>query len=140
MTYVGSSLMLKSETAIRHYFKCTSSRPVSYFRFALKNADNTWADLTPVESGEFYYVEIPNIASADLGRTYTIRVLPKGIPPQDEGSIYNEWVYSPMSYVYKVLTLREANSSSVSMALENAVKALTLYYQAAEAYFALLNA
>ncbi|MBR4727692.1 MAG: InlB B-repeat-containing protein [Clostridia bacterium] len=139
LTYVGSSLVLQSETAIRHYFIATGSHAVSYFRFSLKNADNTWTDLTPVESGEYYYVEIPNISSADLGRTYTVRVLPKGIPPQDEGSIYNEWNYSAMSYVYKALTQYENGNARISDALAAAVKALTLYYQAADVYFAQQN-
>ncbi|MBR4727025.1 MAG: hypothetical protein IK080_03960 [Clostridia bacterium] len=49
------------------------------------------------------------------------------------------WDYSAMSYVRKALMKYEANDPTISEELANAVKALTLYSQAADAYFSKIS-
>ena len=66
VTYVGSSLVLRTETAIRHYFLLPEGKTVDDFYFYCWDPDNDRIDLTPVENGAYYYVEVPNIESANL--------------------------------------------------------------------------
>ncbi|MBR2731446.1 MAG: hypothetical protein IKD72_05620 [Clostridia bacterium] len=115
----------------------------------------------PKANGSFYYVEIPNIGSGDLGKAYTVTVIDNtsgtggntiggvigGSNPgtvengyntgsvSSGSTVVNTWTYSALSYVYKVLTKAEANDPNVSEALVNVSKALTLYYLAADTYF-----
>ena len=133
VNYVGSSLVLRSETAIRHYFTLPAgATPADYT--ILLGEGNAAIELTPQANGKYYYVEIPDIPSAELGDTQTVRVI------DSIGNAVNAWTYSALSYVYKALTLFEANDPAVSDALANVTKALTLYYQAADAYFTQLHA
>ncbi|MBR2730707.1 MAG: InlB B-repeat-containing protein [Clostridia bacterium] len=128
VTYVGSSLVLRTETAIKHYFTLPAGTTLDDFNFLLGEGDTAVA-LTPIAAGNFYYVEIPNIASGNLGKAYTVTVF------DGDNNAVNTWSYSALSYVYKVLTKAEANDPTVSAELANVSKALTLYYQAADAYF-----
>ena len=128
VTYVGSSLVMRTETAIKHYFTLPAGKTLDDFSFLLGEGDTAVA-LTPKANGNFYYVEIPNIESGNLGKAYTVTVL------DGDGSAVNTWNYSAMSYVYKVLTKAEANDPAVSAELLDAVRALALYYDAAKAYF-----
>ncbi|MBQ6267623.1 MAG: InlB B-repeat-containing protein [Clostridia bacterium] len=132
VNYVGSSLVLRTETAIRHYFTLPAGATLDDYTFLLGESENATA-LTPQVSGSFCYVEIPNIPSAELGAARTVTVL------DGDGNAVNTWIYSALSYAQKVLTKYEANDPSVSEDLANACKALTLYYQAADAYFAQQN-
>ena len=128
VTYVGSSLVLRTETAIKHYFKLPAGKTVDDFTFLLGDGNDAIV-LTPKANGSFYYVEIPNIRSGDLGTAYTVKVV------NDSGNENNFWTYSALSYVHKVLTKAEAFDAVDSAKLANVCKALTLYYQAADAYF-----
>ncbi len=129
VSYYGSSLLLRTETAVRHYFTLPAGKTIDDFTFIL-DTDESATELTATASGKLYYVEIPDIASANLGRDYTVIVF------DGDGNIVNTWTYSAFSYVYKVLTLAESNSPSVSEALVNTAKALAVYCGAAEMYFA----
>ena len=126
--YYGSSLVMRTETAIRHYFKLPAGNTVDEFTFLLDDGDTAVA-LTPAANGNFCYVEIPNIESGNLGKSYTVTVL------DGDGSAVNTWTYSALSYVYKVLAKAEANDPAVNAELANVSKALALYSQAADAYF-----
>ncbi|MBQ6267320.1 MAG: leucine-rich repeat protein [Clostridia bacterium] len=128
VTYVGSSLMLRSETAIKHYFTLPAGKTLDDYTFLLGEGDAA-IRLTPQTSGGYCFVELPDIASGHLGTAYTVTVL------DGDGNAVNTWRYSAMSYVYKALTKYAANDPAVSDALVAAVKALTLYYQAADAFF-----
>ena len=55
-------------------------------------------------------------------------------------TVVNTWICSALSCVFKALTNYEANDPAVSDNLANAAKALTLYFQAADAYFTQNNA
>ena len=133
VNYVGSSLVMRTETTIKHYFTLPAGKTLDDYTFLLGEGD-TAVELTPQISGNYICVEIPDIGSGNLGTAYTVTVL------DGNGSAVNTWTYSAMSYAYKALTKYEANDPSVSDALANAVKALTFYYQAADAYFSQNNA
>ena len=113
LKYEGSNLMLTSETCIRHFFTVQSGHDISEYTFKLDGKK-----LTPVKSGKMYYVEIPNIASGNLDKTYTVTA--GGITIQ----------YSAMSYVYTQLGKTDLDSD-----LANTLKALYLYNQEANAYY-----
>ena len=119
VAYYGSSLMLRTTTAIRHYFTVPAGKAVDDFTFTCGGET-----LTPNVSGSYYYVEISDIASAELGTPYTVTVTDAG------GSTVNAWTYSAMSYAYKALTKENADA-----ALIDAAKALAVYYGAAKQYF-----
>ena len=104
ITYYGSSLLLESNTTVRHYFKDAKGTAVIAYGFS------------GYKDG-YYYTDITDISAANLGTPQTTTI--------------GDWSisYSPMSYAYDVL-----NSDTASDNLKNLVKALYLYNQAAEAY------
>ena len=128
VNYVGSSLVMRTETTIKHYFTLPAGKTLDGYTFLLGEGAAA-VELTPQISGNYDCVEIPDIGSGNLGTAYTVTVL------DADGNTVNTWSYSAMSYVFKALTKYEANDPSISDALANVTKALTLYYQAADVYF-----
>lgn len=108
----SASLLLQSETKIRIYFKVKSGYQISDFTFTI---DAT--EVTPVQSGDEYYIEKANVAAKDLDTMYTFRL----------GN--RQLVYCGLSYVNQVLTYSKDDK------LINLAKALYCYNQAANAYF-----
>ena len=104
ITYYGSSLLLESNTTMRHYFKVAEGTDVSALSFS-------------GSKGNCYYIDIPNISAEKLGTIQNVTIGNCTIS------------YSPMSYAYAVLS-----SKNTSESLKNLVKSLYLYEQAAEAY------
>ena len=104
ITYYGSSLLLESNTTMRHYFKVAEGTYVSALSFS-------------GSKGNYYYIDIPNISAEKLGTIQNVTIGNCTIS------------YSPMSYAYAVLS-----SKNTSESLKNLVKSLYLYEQAAEAY------
>ena len=104
ITYYGSSLLLESNTTMRHYFKVTEGTDVSALSFS-------------GSKGNYYYIDIPNISAEKLGTIQNVTIGNCTIS------------YSPMSYAYAVLS-----SKNTSESLKNLVKSLYLYEQAAEVY------
>ena len=104
ITYYGSSLLLESNTTMRHYFKVAEGTDVSALSFS-------------GSKGNYYYIDIPNISAKKLGTIQNVTIGNCTIS------------YSPMSYAYAVLS-----SKNTSESLKNLVKSLYLYEQAAEAY------
>ncbi len=158
INYAGSTLVLRTKTAIRHYFTLPEGKTIDNYTFALGEGDNA-EFLTPVLKGRYYYVEISDIPSAELGdeTKVTVTVNTGGnavggvVGGSNSGSVENGyntgivpvsptvvsiWRYSALSYAYLVLSSYENGDESVSAELVNAVKALVLYYNAADAYFA----
>ena len=108
--FMGATLSLKSQTTLSLLFK--SSEPLSFScSYGMK--------VETVESGEYRLARIRNIPSALLGTSFTLSV-------GSTGSI----AYSPMNYCKKVLS-----GGSDDEALQNTVKALYFYYEAANSYF-----
>ena len=104
ITYYGSSLLLESNTTMRHYFKVAEGTDVSALSFS-------------GSKGNYYYIDISNISAEKLGTIQNVTIGNCTIS------------YSPMSYAYAVLS-----SKNTSESLKNLVKSLYLYEQAAEAY------
>ena len=128
VNYLGSSLLLRTETAIKHYFTLPAGKTLDDFTFLLGEGSDA-VELTPVANGASFYVEIADIASARLGTPYLVTVI------DGNGNIVNSWHYCAISYVYKAISQYEAGASSVSDDLANVMKALFLYYEAANYYF-----
>ena len=117
----GASLSLDSQTTLRLYFSCQGDAAIEDLRFF-------WGEqaLTPQKSGNFYCVELSDIAAKNLGTAYTIRVT------CGEASL--DVQYSAMAYGYHVL--QRDVSATRTQALKDTIAAMYLYYQAAKDYFA----
>lgn len=113
----GSSLLLKSNTVLRLFFKVDDS---------VKNSVTfTYQDQklpTKVVSG-YYTVDITDIAAQNLSDDVTITV--------DDGSNMADVTYNVMTYCYNVL----ANPDSYDETHQNIVRALYNYGEAAKTYF-----
>ena len=136
ISYYGSSLMLTSETCIRHYFSVDASQlnghTLEEYTFLWEGPDGDVA-LTPIQNGNYYYVEIPNIQSGKLGTVQTVRVY-QPVDDPDTDPLVEKWCYSGMSYALKVLTTAQ-QGGNVSNELVHVAQALGIYYNCAKAYF-----
>lgn len=116
LIHLGSSLLLKSETSLRHYFRLRSGQ-IGDYSFAVDGQS-----LTPVQKGDCWYVEIPEITAKRLGNMPTLTVT-RG------GDQLLSLRYGPLSYARCVL-LENGDET-----LADQVRALALYAQAAAEYF-----
>lgn len=118
LSYYGSSLVLKSKTTLRHYFKLTSGKINDYTFICSGEA------LFPqrYNDTDYYYVDNKEINAADLESNYTITVR--------KGKERMTFKYGPMDYIKHVLTGEEEQPQ----ALKDAVLALYWYNKAAVAY------
>lgn len=117
LTYRGSSVVLESETTIKHYFILDEGSRASDYTVTV---DGVMAQLEV--SGNTCVVRIPNVTAPKLGVAHRI-VVAKG-----SSSIVID-NYSAFSYAYMAV-----NSNS-SEALKNTVRALYCYGMAAKNYF-----
>ena len=117
LSYYGSSVLLESETTIRHYFKLTSG-DITDHTFLLDGEA-----VTPVnEAGtNYWYIDIPNIVSKDLDRVYVLEA---------DGMTIE---YNALSYAYAALNAYGNDAAKGAMC--NTVRALYEYNLAANAYF-----
>ena len=97
-SYYGSSLLLKSDTIIRHYF-----------------TEKVTEDA--VKKGGLYYIESEGIPAHKLGTEIVTGV----------GDM--EITYSPLSYAYIALSRDDVDEN-----LKSVMRAMYLYYEAAQAY------
>lgn len=102
--YYGSSLILESNTTLRHYFEVADNIDVSKYNFS-------------GNKGNYYYIDISDISADKLDVACKTSIGGYTVS------------YSPMSYAYAVLSSDKASDS-----LKNVVRALFLYNQAANAY------
>ncbi len=84
-TFSGASLSFKDKTTLRIYFKVASGKSVPAVKYGSKK-------LTPVKSGNSYYVEVANIDDTNYTDSFSVKF----------GSKYTVKV-SAMSYIYSVL-------------------------------------
>lgn len=112
----GVSLALESETALNLYFKVGGDN----LTFICNGVE-----LDSVETSSGLKVKIRNISAQDLSNTFTVEIYCNGTY---SGSI----TYSPMNYCYNVL--KDTSTAEKTVNLQNAVRALCLYNQAAIAY------
>ena len=112
----GVSLALESETALNLYFKVGGDN----LTFICNGVE-----LDAVETSSGLKVKIRNISAQNLSNTFTVEIYCNGTY---SGSI----TYSPMNYCYNVL--KDTSTAEKTVNLQNAVRALYLYNQAAIAY------
>ena len=114
--FLGSSMILESNTTLRLFFKVTGD---------IQNITFTYGDqtLTPKVRDGNYYVDIPGICASDLDKDYTVNFT--------EGTNAGSVTYNPMTYCYTIL-----KTSGYAETLKDLVKSIWLYNQAANAYFA----
>ena len=112
VSFEGSTLSLKSETTLSLYFKSGTALTFSVNGKTVETAS----------SGGYQIARIRGIAAKELQNSFTMNVSAK----DKTGSIS----YSPMNYCYNAL-----NGGTDDANLQNAVKALCLYAQAANAFF-----
>ena len=117
VTYVGSTLVLESETVLRFYFTVDSG-DASDYTFKLNGKA-----VNAQKNDKGWYVEVTNIAAKNLDKVNTLVI------SGAEGTIVTVKACA-LSYVYAVL-----NGASDDAKLINVVKGLYLYNKAADAYF-----
>ena len=117
VSYYASSLLLQSETTLRFYFTLDEGEIGDYtFKLGSKK-------VTPVQNGEYWTIDVPNVTAKNLSKSYTITV------SSSEGKVLTVKA-SGLSYAYSVL-----NGGSDEQTLIDLVKGLYLYNKDAVAYF-----
>ena len=115
--YYGSSLLLREDTTVRHYFKLKGGQ-ISQFTFTVDGQK-----VTPVQKGDYYYVQITNISARNLDTSFHVEV------SSVSSGVVITIDYSAFSYAFKQLSKGEESD------LTDLMKALVLYNQLANAYF-----
>ena len=113
VTFEDATLSLKSETSLSLYFTSETSLTFSA-------GDKT---VETVSSGNYQIARIRGIAAKELQDSFELNIT--------AGEAAGSAIYSPMNYCYKIL-----NDGTYSENLINVTKALVLYAQAANTYFA----
>ena len=113
--YYGSSLLLKDDTTVRHYFTLETGE-IGDYTFTVDGAE-----LEPAEKGGLYYVDITGIVARDLDKSFHVEVL-KG------GETVIGLDYSALSYACTTLSRGKTDT------LTELAKAVVLYSKAANAY------
>lgn len=108
VTFEGASLSLKSETTLSLYFKSSTRLTFSCDDY----------DVETAESGDYKIARIRGIKAKHIGDIITLTVNDAEVK------------YSPLNYCKNVLA-----DDTQDVKLQNVVKALYLYWQAADAYF-----
>ena len=114
ISYYGSSLILESETTVRHYFKLDAGKNIDEFTFTIDGNK-----VIPGEKSGYYYIDVKNISAENLGVGHTVKI---GDTEVISG-------YSALSYAKAVL-----NSTAADDNLKNLVKTIYHYNQAAVGY------
>ncbi|MBR0112445.1 MAG: hypothetical protein IJM02_01740, partial [Clostridia bacterium] len=126
VNYVGMSLVLRTKTALRIYFGLPEGKSIDDYTFTVYCPDTgTSLDLNPVRKGYLWYIEISDIASAELDNYYNITV------DDENGDPANLWNVSALSYVCQV----HERADDFSEELFNTCMALTKYNEYAKMYF-----
>jgi hypothetical protein len=108
VTFGGATLSFKSETTLSLYFKSDDDLEFSCGDYFVQDVPN----------GEYQVARIRGIKAAHIGDMFTLNVNGAAVK------------YSPLNYIKKAL-----NGGTDDVNLQNAVKALYLYWDAAQAYF-----
>ncbi len=118
ITFNGSSLLLESNTTVRHYFTVEDGAAIADYTFAVDGYV-----IQPEAKDGLYYIDIGNIIARNLGKLIKLDVM--------GGNEVMTIVYSPLSYAKNVLE----NNTIDDDELPVLVKALYRYYVAASDYF-----
>lgn len=117
ITYEGATLSLKSETTLSLYFK---SEHTLTFTVDGKTVET-------VLNGDYQVARIRGIPANELCESFELNISAENL----SGSV----TYSPMNYCSSVLIQAAATPDEPASNLENVIKALCLYAQAANDYF-----
>ena len=121
--FEGSNLLLLSQTTLRLYFTVDETKVEDMVFTCIRNGEER--ELEKVKSGNYYYVEITDIAAKDLDETYTVTV--------SDSSSRLEVQYGVLAYCYNVLK-REITDQR-TQELKDVIAGLYLYNQEANRYF-----
>jgi len=116
--FYGASLLFQSKTAIRYYF---TAEDISRYTFT----DGSGNVLTPVASGDKYYVQISSINPAALDDAITVLVT--AADSTETVSV----TYNAISYM-----ARKFYHDAVDQSLKNLVQAIYDYHIAAKSFIA----
>ena len=108
VTFAGATLSLKSETTLSLYFKSDDDLEFSCGDYFVQDVPN----------GEYQVARIRGIKATDIGDMLTLKVNGNAV------------TYSPLNYIKNAL-----NGGTDDVNLQHAVKALYLYWDAANMYF-----
>lgn len=122
-SYYGSSLELKPNTEIKHYFAYDSSK-TGIDNFTCTDSEDNSYEIA--ESGSYLYVKVDNISAHKLGEALTLSLY-------ENGEKVGEISYSPLSYAYSVLSAYPTDDGTHDNA-RNLVKSLYQYYNKAVEY------
>ena len=114
--FYSASLILKSETTLRFFFRVDSS--------ATFTATYNGKELNVVERSGLYYVDITGISAKDLDEKVTVTI--------SDGVNTAEVFFNPMSYCQGIL---KDTTGAFSAEMKDLVCALYQYNQAANVYF-----
>ena len=114
LSYVGMSLVLESNTALRVFFRTAANTDISGYSFTANGRT-----VTPVQRGSLWYIELTDIAAKDLDTAYTFTA----------GGL--TVACSALSYVSSVVR----NADTMDANLVRVCKALFAYNETANAYF-----
>lgn len=121
LIHYGATLLLKTRTGMRQYFKVEEGHSISEYGFQLKDESGK-TTLEAKQNFDLYYVEIPNIAAKKLGTKFTLTVT-----DLDDADAEYKVKACPLSYGTNSLDKGNTN-------LDNTVYALYGYYLAALEY------
>lgn len=135
--YVGSSLVLKSKTSIKHYFSL-SDMDLSDIKICYENNEYTLdqvkdhpdLDYTLYPDNSLIAFTIKNIVAVDLNRSFDFAV-----KPGDDSTEGISVRYSALSYMYDTFYYNGKERAGISKELRSLMQAMYKYQELAEEYF-----
>lgn len=116
VSFLGGSLVLNSGTDLKLYYSMDDQNMANNINVSV-NGQN----VAPEYDGNIMCVRVPDISISSLGDTYNVKISVNGKEINQK--------YSAMTYMYKALNSQNSNTK-----LNNVVKALYLYNEAAKQY------
>jgi uncharacterized repeat protein (TIGR02543 family) len=114
LSYYAIALAVQSDTKLQVYFQVASGHNIGEYTFMIDGSE-----VTPVQQGNFYYIESAPISAKDLDTVKDIRV---------NGVAFSN--VSALSYATNVI-----NSTTTDASLKQVAMTIYNYNQAANAYF-----
>ena len=116
ISFIGGSLVLNSGTDLKLYYSIDDKNVAHNINVSV-NGQN----VSPEYDRNIMCVRVPDISISSLGDTYNVKISVNGKEVNQK--------YSAMTYMYKALNAQNSNTK-----LNNVVKALYLYNEAAKQY------
>lgn len=116
VSFIGGSLVLNSGTDLKLYYSMDDKNMANNINVSV-NGQN----VAPEYDGNIMCIRVPDISISSFGDTYNVKISVNGKEINQK--------YSAMTYMYKALNAQNSNTK-----LNNVVKALYLYNEAAKQY------